>query len=257
MSFSKNEVNAAISKHLNDKKTPGYDLVTRILKELSESGILYLTYLFNAILRTGFFPSQWKVAQIIMILKPNKDPVDIKSYRPISLLPIVSKLFEKLFLLKLMPVIEERQLIPNHQFGFRSKHATIEQIHRITNEITFALESKKYCSAAFLDISQAFDKVWHDGLLYKIQQNLPENFHAILKSYLHRRCFFIKQQDALSEIYEILSGVPQENVLGPILYLLYTADLPANTDVTTATFADDTAVLAIHSNPTTASKPPK
>lgn len=67
-----------------------------------------------------------------------------------------------------MPAIEERQLISNHQFGFRSKHATIEQIHRIANKITVAMQTKKYCSAAFLDISQAFDKVWHDGLLYKI-----------------------------------------------------------------------------------------
>lgn len=254
-SFTKKEISSAITKYLNAKKAPGYDLITgRILKELPASGLLYLTQLFNAILRTGLFPPQWKVAQIIMIQKPNKDPTDVKSYRPISLLSILSKLFEKLLLQRLMPAIEAKHLIPYHQFGFRRKHATIEQVHRITNKITSALETKKYCSAAFLDISRAFDKVWHDGLLYKIQQNLPENFHTILKSYLHNRYFFIKQQDAITEIQQIHSGVPQGSVLGPVLYLLYTADLPTNTNVAIATFADDTAVLAISNDPTMASQ---
>lgn len=116
MSFSKNEVNVAITIKLNVKKMPEYDLITgRTLKELPESGIFYFTQLFNTILRTGYFPPQLKVAQIIMLLKPNKDPINVKSYRPISLLPIVSKLFEKLLLQKLMPAIEEKQLIPNHQ----------------------------------------------------------------------------------------------------------------------------------------------
>lgn len=75
-------------------------------------------------------------------------------------------------------------MIPNHQFGFRQKHATIEQAHRIYKEIYTGLEEKKYCSAAFLDITQAFDRVWHEGLLYKIKQNLPLNYYTLLKSYL-------------------------------------------------------------------------
>lgn len=143
VSFFKNEVSIAISKHLHVKMSPGYFITGKILKELSNSGNLFLTQLFNAILRIGFFPPQWKVAQIIMISKPNKDLFDVKSYRPISLLPIVSKLFEKLLLQKLMSVIEERQLIPKHQFGFLNKHATIEQIRRITRKITAALQVKK------------------------------------------------------------------------------------------------------------------
>jgi len=77
----------------------------------------------------------------------------------------VSKVFEKLFLQKLMLVIAEKRLIPAYQFGFRSKHVTVKQIHRITNKITLAFEARKYYSAMFLDVSQAFDKVWHDGLL--------------------------------------------------------------------------------------------
>lgn len=188
-----------------------------------------------------------------MILKPGKYPVDVKSYI-INLLPTLSKLFEKLLLEKLMPAIEGRRLIRNHQFGFRSKHATTEQIHRITDKIITTLETKKHCSAVFLDVTQAFDKVWHDGLLYKIQQKLPEDFHAILKSYLHCRYFFVKQNDDITDIHKINSGIPQGSVLGPIMYLLYTADLPTAPNATTATYADDTAVLVTHSDPIVTSR---
>jgi len=131
-----------------------------------------------------------------------------------------------------MLVIEEKRLIPNHQFGFRSKHATIEQIHRITNKINFALpwnEEILLCRVSWC--IAGFEKVWHDDLLYKIFQYLPDKFHAILKSYFSERYFFIKQHDAITRIHVIQSGVPQGSVLGPILYLLYTADLPATSNL--------------------------
>lgn len=83
-----------------------------------------------------------------------------------------------------MPIIIEKQLIPPHQFGFRQKHSTIEQVHRIVRKINNKMEAKKYCSAAFIDISQAFDKVWRKGLLYKLRIKIPSHFYYILKSYL-------------------------------------------------------------------------
>jgi len=141
------------------------------LKELPELGINFFTHLVDDILRTDYFPLQWKMAQIIMISKPNKNPIEVRSCRQVSLLPIISKLFEKLFLQKLMPVITEKRLISNHQFGFHSKYTTVEQTHKITNKITLVFEAEKYCSAVFLEVSQAFDKIWHDGfgILFKIQ----------------------------------------------------------------------------------------
>lgn len=147
-----------------------------------------------------------------------------------------------------MPIIINKSLIPNHQFGFRQKHATIEQIHRLTTRIHKEFETKRYCSAIFLDISQVFDKVWHDGILYKIKQNLPHYFN-ILKSYLQERHFMVKQDDAVSQLHKITAGVPQGSVLGLVLYLLYTADLLNTNGITTATYADDTALLAAHENP--------
>lgn len=94
-------------------------------------------------------------------------------------------------------------------------------------------------------------KVWHEGLLFKIKKNLPLNYH-ILKSYLKDRHYFVKQGESISKLHEIHSGVPQGSVLGSILYLLYTADLPTNPQRTFVTYADDTAILAAHENPTVA-----
>jgi hypothetical protein len=117
-----------------------------------------LTQIFNAVLLKGYFPAQWTIIQIIFSLKPGKPPNELTSYWPISLLLIVSKVFEKLLLKRLLLMVENNRLIPNHQFGFRQRHSTIEQTHRILRRINEALENKQYCSAVFLDIFQAFDK---------------------------------------------------------------------------------------------------
>jgi hypothetical protein len=104
---------------------------------------------------------------MILIPKPEKPPHAPSSYRPIGLLPIASKVFEKLLLNRLLPLVECGKLLPTHQFGFRPKHSTIET--HLIRGINNAIDNRQYCSAAFLDISQAFDKVWHKGLLYKIR----------------------------------------------------------------------------------------
>jgi hypothetical protein len=80
----------------------------------------------NAIIRMGYFPDQWEVAQILMILKHGKPLEEASSYRPISLFPIMNKIFEKATLKRLLPIIEENGILPDHQFGFRQKHSTVE-----------------------------------------------------------------------------------------------------------------------------------
>lgn len=118
-------------------------------------------------------------AEIIMVPQPNKPENVISSYRPISLLPFFSKIFERLFLKRLLPILETKNIIPDHQFGFRHKHGTPEQCHRVIKVINEAFEKKLYCSAVFLDIQQAFDKVWHNGLLYKLKTILPAPFYLL------------------------------------------------------------------------------
>jgi hypothetical protein len=130
-----------------------------------------------------------------MIVKPGKNPNDITSYRPISLLPTFSKILEKIFLKRLTPIIDESKLIPSHQFGFRKEHRTIAQAHRLVYKINDDLESKRYCSAAFIDISQKFDKVWQTGSLYKLKRAFPHPENSLLKSYLTDRTFQVRYEE--------------------------------------------------------------
>jgi hypothetical protein len=242
-------------KMLNPKKAPGLDLITaKMLKELPEKTIRALLYLFNAILRVGYWPSQLKTGQVITILKPGKDPTNAESYRPISLLPTISKLLEKLVHKRLQEDLDPKEWVPDHQFGFRHAHSTVQQCHRIVDVINKAIENRQYCTAAFLDVTKAFDRVWHKGLLVKIKRTLPPSYFKLMKAYLHQRECEVKVADAVSKRFPIHTGVPQGSVLGPLLYILYTLDLPVSRELTVGTFADDTAIMAVHANPVSASR---
>ena len=187
---------------------------------------------------------------ITLIPKLRKPIYETSSYRPISLLATLSKLFERIITNRLLPLLEDLKTLPDHQFGFRKQHSTIEQIHRITHNISQILEKKKYCSAVFLDIQRAFDKVWHEGLPYKLKKILPHTCYSILKSYLTKRQFIVKYLDGTTTIE---AAIPQGSVLGPLMFSIYTADLPISTEITIATFTDDTALLASHADPIIAS----
>lgn len=163
-------------------------------------------------------------------------------------MPILSKVCEKIIIKRLNKVLIEKNIIPKHQFGFRNNHATIEQINRVTTQIRKTFEENKYCAAVFLDVAQAFDKVWHEGLLLKLKKILPVSLYLLLKSYLSNRTFKVKINNSKTKLYQIRAGIPQGSVLGPILYLIYTHDLPTMEGINIATYADDTAVLTTHAN---------
>jgi hypothetical protein len=116
------------------------------------------------------------VAETIMIPKPGKPPHDATSYRPISLLLVLSKMFEKLLLKRLKLIIEKKKLFPDHQFGFSTQHFTTDQVHRIVMIIGQSLEEKKVCSTIFLNVTQAFDKVRREGLNHKLKLLLPVQY---------------------------------------------------------------------------------
>jgi hypothetical protein len=211
--FSLAEVIMEVSK-CNNHKAPGFDLITaQILKQLPREATVLLTAIYNSMLHLAYFPVQWKFAQLIMIPKPGKPPHSVTSYRPISLLPLLSKIFEKLFLQRLRVYTDLNDKLPNHQFGFREKHSTTHQSHRLVNEIYKSLEEKSLCTAAFLDVQQAFDRVWHNGLLFKLKGSLPTPYYLLFLSYLTDRNFQIKHNTATSNIVPFRSGVPQGSLL--------------------------------------------
>jgi len=254
--FTLKEIKNEIKK-LNHKKAPGIDLITATtLKELPQKGLLNLMYILNAIRRLEYWPTckSLKQAQIIMLPKPGKNPTDVTSYRPISLLPTISKVLEKLILKRINKEMNPQDWIPNLQFGFRQAHSTIQQCHHVADTINKALENHQVCTAAFLDVSLAFDKVWHPGLLCEIKKILPTRYFNLLKSYLQGRHFVTKYNNETSRSFQIHSGVPQGSILGQLLYILYTSDLLISRDTTMGTFVYDTAIFMTHVNPTTASR---
>ena len=144
--ISPHEIKLHITK-LHNNKSPGYDLINnKILKKLSEKTIIFLTHIFNAMLRLFYIPLIWKFSIIILISKPEKSKHLVTSYRPISLLPRLEKLFEKLLLKRIIPIIKEKKILLNNQFGFRSYHSTIHQIHKITGKISSSFEKKRTLS---------------------------------------------------------------------------------------------------------------
>jgi hypothetical protein len=247
--FQLNEVTEAIT-HLPTGKTPGHDLISaELLKQLPVVGVRFLLFLFNAVLRLTYFPIQWKLSIIVMVLKPKKSPHSPASYRPISLLPVVSKLFERLLLPRIINCIQSSQAIPSHQFGFRSRHSTIQQLQRVVDFAADGLEKKLYSVGVFLDVSAAFDRVWHDGLLHKLKLTLPDNYFRIVRSFLEERFFKVRQGQEFSGLCPIHAGVPQGAILSPMLYNIFTGDIPTTAETVIATYADDTAILGQASSP--------
>lgn len=126
-----------------------------------------------------------------MFNKPGKPLDDPASFRPISLLPFFCKICEKLILKQLSSHVNLNNGLPHSQFGFRCKHSTIHQVHRVVDATSSSLEKELYCSSVFLGISQAFDRVWHQGLLFKLRKCLPSALYLLIKSYLENRHFQI------------------------------------------------------------------
>lgn len=239
-----------IIRTLPTKKAPGHDLITNIvLKHLTPKTLAYLSTIFNRCLSIGYFPLKWKIAHIIVFLKPGKNKNEVTSYRPISLLTTMSKILEKCIKTRLELQIHEKNILPPIQYGFRQGHSTNHQLLRLTETIEKGFDRKQYTAVTFLDLQQAFDKVWLTGLKYKlIKLNLPQYLTAIIYSFLNNRTFAVRINNTISENKEIQAGVPQGSILGPSLFNIYLYDIPNPTDTTLTMFADDTAITTQHTD---------
>lgn len=233
------------------RKAPGEDGINnKHLKNLPRNYIKYLTNMFNGMLNLAHFPNNWKNAIIIMVPKPGLDGKFPQNYRPISLLNAISKIGEKIIRTRLNDEVEEKAIIPHEQFGFRHGHSTEGQALRLAENIYQNIELRNFTAALFIDISKAFDKVWHDGLIVKLKEfGISQQLISIIASFLRRRTFQVRYNTEITDKKPIEAGVPQGAVLSPTLYNIFTADIPRNLDNTALfTYADDTAIAASSRN---------
>ena len=216
-----------------------------------DSVVLPLKIIFKNILLTTIYPGMWKLANVTPIFKKGVKQL-IKNYRPISLLPICGKIFEKIIFNNLSSYLNANNLITKNQSGFRPGDSTTNQLLYLTNEIHEAFENPKSLEvrAVFLDISKAFDKVWHDGLLSKMKQNgVSGSLLKIFRNYLNNRKQRVVLNATCSNYTLVESGVPQGSVLGPLLFLIYINDLEINKKSNMKFFADDTMLFSIVNDP--------
>lgn len=235
-----------IIRNLKNKKAPGPDSIQNtVLKHLPNSAVEHLSNIINSSFKLCYFPIAWKEAKILAFPKPGKEKKLPSNYRPISLLNTLSKIMEGVFLARLTKFINNNNLLPNEQFGFRAKHSTNHALMRMVEDITLGFNNNKTTVAAFLDVEKAFDRVWHDGLIFKLNRmKFPDCYVKLLASYLGGRQFAVEVKGTLSAKRPIRAGVPQGSLLGPVLYILYTHDFPKANQTKFGCFADDTAIYA-------------
>lgn len=233
-----------IIKKLKNKKSPGPDGISpRILKQLPRKAIILLTKIINHTMLLSYFPTMWKLANLVPIKKPGK-PSDITtSYRPISLLNTLSKVAEKIYLRRINDHLNSNNLLINEQFGFRAGHSTATQLARLADTITKGFNLNKHTGMVLLDIEKAFDTVWHKGLILKlIKMNFPPYLIHLINSYIQDRSFQVIINNIKSTKRKIEAGVPQGSILGPTLFCIFINDFPRVNNVLYSLYADDTAI---------------
>ena len=246
-SFNINEKDIiSIIKSLNSKKAHGYDnLSIRMIKICEESISLPLKIIFET-LKHRVFPEIWKKANVVPSHK-KEDKTLIKNYRPISLLPIFSKIFERIIYNSLLNYFLSNKLFTPSQSGFLPGDSCIAQLLSIIHEIQTSFDENPTVAVrgVFLDISKAFDKVWHKGLLFKLKiYGVEGQFLSSLGNYLENREQRVVLNGQTSEWKKMNSGVPQGSVLGPLLFLIYINDLPDGLTSMCKIFADDTSLFS-------------
>lgn len=229
---------------------PGEDGISNaLLKKAPNIFWEKITDVCNASLKLGYIPTKWKQAVVVMIAKEGKDWTTVKGYRPISLLSAIAKILERIVSRRLVTELRRRKILPPTQSAFLSDHGVEDHPYRVSQKGINGLIKRETTIMSCLDVEGAFDKIWHDGLRFKtIDHGLPAHPTRWISNFLDSRTFCVRIGSEHSQKYPIRGGVPQGSPLSPMLYLLFTADLPRiiprHTDK--GIFADDLALITSH-----------
>ena len=214
-----------IIRSLNPNKAHGWDEISVRMIKLSDAALIIpLNIIFMNCLRRGLFPEIWKYANEVPVHKENEQNVT-GNYRPISLLLIFGKMLEKLIYL-----VSNELLNPN-QSGFRPSDSTVNQLISITHTIFKAFDCNPPLDVRtmYLDISKEFDRVWHDGLIYKLKRcGVSGKLPSLIQSFLKNRKRRTVLNGQCSNWGDILAGMPQGSILGPLFFLVHINDLAFN-----------------------------
>ena len=237
---------AGLLKQIDPYKAAGPDgIPSRLLKEIASELSPILTLLFNASLQQGNIPDDWRKALVTPLFKKGNrnDPTN---YRPISLTSICCKLLEHIIYSNIMSHLNEHNILSDAQFGFRHKHSAELQLLRTIHDFAFNLNNKKQTDIILLDFSKAFDKVSHRLLKLKLNfYGIKDQAYRWISSFLSKRTQCVVCGGHVSAPIDVVSGVPQGTVLGPLLFLLYINDLPECISSSCSLFADDCLLYRI------------
>jgi len=240
--FTPQEVKSAM-KTLKRNKATGPDRVHNVLLVIAADVLAQpLTLFFNRCLRVGAFPNCWKYAYVTPIYKKgNKD--DCTNYRPVSLLSCVGKLLERCVHSHLYKFFTDNSILSPAQSGFIRGDSTIFQLLSICNEYIVNYDKNITTQAVYFDLSKAFDRVWHRGLLLKLEANgIGGSLLRFISNYLSERTQSVVVKGETSDARLVPAGVPQGSVLGPLFFLIYINDIVLNIESIIKLFADDTSI---------------
>ena len=217
-----------------------------MIKLCSKSVVKHLSIIFKNCIDTGTFPDDiWKRSSIIPVHKKGYKQI-VDNYRPASpLWPVFGKILKKLLFNYIMDFLEEKNLLNSNQSGFKSNDSCESQLLSIVHDIYSSFDCYPSLEVR-VDISKAFDRVWHEGLIYKIQSTgISDTPLKLIKSFLTGRFQSVLLNGQTSSWSPILTGKPQGSILGPLLFLIYINNLGNNLSSTVKLFADDTSIFSI------------